>query len=211
VYLNQAQNLESSAQPAGLWNDESHESRATDSSAHAAFVPQRAFEGKVCSDGSRINIYFIDEDKVTPRAQGIGMVGGLGLHLGPHEKKDLTYSGRFGADGRIIQLFGHRHAWTPRFAVWLLDKLVYDSWDWEESVTFNYDSSTTNPPIDTQAKHDGAISGILEFKAGDELKFTCYIENDSDNTLGFSNQVYEGEMCNLWGSAVGAGLSGTYF
>lgn len=158
-----------------------------------------------------INIYFIAEEKVTQKAQGIGMVGGLGLNLGPHQKKELTYSGNFGADGRIIQLFGHRHAWTPRFAVWLHDELVYDSWAWEESVTFNYDSLSTNPPINTAAKQDGAVSGILEFKAGDELKFTCFIENDSDNTLGFSNQVYEGEMCNLWGSAVGAGLSGTFF
>jgi hypothetical protein len=158
-----------------------------------------------------INIYFIDEDKVTQRAQGIGMIGGLGLNVGPHQKKDLTYSGRFQMDGRIIQLFGHRHAWTPRFAVWLKDKLVYDSWSWEDSVTFNYDSITMNPPINTAGKTDGAVSGVVDFKAGDELKFTCFIENNSDNTLGFSNQVYEGEMCNLWGSSVGAGLSGTFF
>jgi hypothetical protein len=158
-----------------------------------------------------INIYFIEEEKVTQRAQGIGMVGGLGLSVGPRQKKDLTYSGRFQADGRIIQLFGHRHAWTPRFAVWLKDKLVYDSWSWEDSVTYNYDSITMNPPINTAGMTDGAVSGVLEFKAGDDLKFTCFIENDSDNTLGFSNQVYEGEMCNLWGSSVGAGLSGTFF
>ena len=36
----------------------------------------------------------------------------------------------------------------PRFAAWLNDELIYDSWDWLESVTFNYDSITTNPPID---------------------------------------------------------------
>lgn len=157
-----------------------------------------------------INIYFIDEEKVTQRAAPIAMVGGLGLNLAPHSKKDLTYTGTFTGDGRIIQMYGHRHAWTPRFAVWLRDELIYDSWNWQDSVTFNYDSITKNPPIMTDKKVDGAVSGIVEFKAGDPLKFTCFIENESDNTLGFSNQVYEGEMCNLWGSTVGAGIAGTF-
>jgi hypothetical protein len=158
-----------------------------------------------------INIYFVDEADVTQRAAPIAMVGGLGLSLGPREKKESTYTGTFGGDGRIIQMYGHRHAWTPRFAVWLRDELIYDSWNWQDSVTYNYDSITTNPAIMTDKKVDGAVSGLVEFKAGDQLKFTCFIENESDNTLGFSNQVYEGEMCNLWGSTVGAGISGTFF
>ena len=158
-----------------------------------------------------INIYFIDEAKVTQKAAPIAMVGGLGLNVAPHSKKDLTYTGTFTGDGRIIQMYGHRHAWTPHFAVWLRDELIYDSWSWQDSVTFNYDSISKNPPIMTDKKVDGAVSGIVDFKAGDELKFTCFIENNSDNTLGFSNQVYEGEMCNLWGSTVGAGIAGTFF
>jgi hypothetical protein len=157
-----------------------------------------------------INLYFIEEAKITQKAQGIGMVGGFGLNLGPHMKKESTYSAKFEGDGRIIQLFGHRHAWTPRFAVWLRDELIYDSWSWQDSVTFNYDSLSMNPPIRTESKVDGAVSGMVEFKTGDELKFTCFIENESEKTLGFSNQVYDGEMCNLWGSAVGAGLSGRF-
>ena len=158
-----------------------------------------------------INLYFIDEAEVTQRAAPIAMVGGLGLSLGPRQKKEATYTGTFTGDGRIIQMYGHRHAWTPRFAVWLRDELIYDSWSWQDSVTFNYDSISENPPIMTENKIDGAVSGIVEFKAGDPLKFTCFIENDSDNTLRFSNQVYDGEMCNLWGSTVGAGIAGTFF
>jgi len=157
-----------------------------------------------------INLYFIDEAKVTQKTAPIAMVGGLGLSLGPRMKKEATYMGTFNGDGRIIQMYGHRHAWTPRFAVWLRDELIYDSWSWQDSVTFNYDSISQNPPINTANKVDGAVSGILEFKAGDPLKFTCFIENESDNTLRFSNQVYEGEMCNLWGSTVGTGISGTF-
>jgi hypothetical protein len=157
-----------------------------------------------------INLYFVDEAKVTQKAQSIGLVGGLGLSLPAGQNKTETYSQKFSADGRIIQLFGHRHVWTPRFAVWLNDNLVYESFSWQESVTFNYDSLTKNPPIDTAGMMDGAVSGPINFKSGDTLKFSCFIENKSDKTLGFSNQLYDGEMCNLWGSAVGAGLSGTF-
>lgn len=157
-----------------------------------------------------INVYTVPEQGVTQRASGIGMVGGLGLNLGPHQNLESTYEGTFMQSGRIIQLFGHRHVWTPRFAAWLNDKLIYDSWSWEESVTFNYDSLTMNPPIMTEQKVDGAVSGTLPVAAGDVLKFTCFIENTSDKTLGFSNELYDGEMCNLWGSAVGTSLSGRF-
>jgi hypothetical protein len=158
-----------------------------------------------------INLYFIEEADITQRATGIGMVGGLGLNLPAGESTTLTYMGTFDSPGRIIQLFGHRHVWTPRFAVWLNDDLIYDSWDWQESVTFNYDTLTMNPPINTDGMVDGAVSGQVPVEAGDTLKFSCFIENESDQTLRFSNELYGGEMCNLWGSAVGSGLSGTFF
>lgn len=158
-----------------------------------------------------INLYTVPEAEVTQKADRIGMVGGLGLNLGPRQSLEATYQGTFMQDGRIIQLFGHRHAWTPRFAAWLNDRLIYDSWSWEESATFNYDSLTMNPPIMTEEKVDGAVSGIVNVKSGDVLKFTCFIENESDKTLRFSNELYDGEMCNLWGSTVGTSLSGQFF
>jgi hypothetical protein len=156
-----------------------------------------------------INLTFVDEADVTQRTQGIGVVGGLGMAVAPGTNQTLTYEETFQMPGRIIQLFGHRHAWTPRFAVWLNDALIYDSWDWQESVTFNYDTLTENPPINTAGMTDGAISGPVEVQTGDVLKFSCFIENDSDQTLRFSNELYGGEMCNMWGKAVGTGLSAT--
>lgn len=157
-----------------------------------------------------INLATVDESEVTQRTSGVGMVGGLGLNVAPGQNKTLTYTGAFSGEGRIIQLFGHRHVWTPRFAVWLNDRLIYDSWSWQESVTFNYDSLSMNPQINTDGKVDGAVSGELPFKAGDVLKFSCFIENTSDHTLRFSNELYGGEMCNLWGSTVGAGIGGRF-
>jgi hypothetical protein len=58
---------------------------------------------------------------------------------------------------------------------------------------------------------DGAISGMLEVQAGDELTFSCFIENESDITLRFRNELYGGEMCNLWGSAIGTSVSANRF
>ena len=158
-----------------------------------------------------INLYFVEEAKITQKANAIRFVGGLGLNLPPGQNKDLTYTMTAPKDGRIIQLFGHRHVWTPRFAVWVNENLVYDSWSWQESATFNYDSITKNPPINTAAKVDGAVSGSIPLKMGDTVKFTCFIENKSMETLRFSNELYGGEMCNLWGSTVGTTLSGQGF
>jgi hypothetical protein len=138
-------------------------------------------------------------------------VGGLGMNVAPGESQTLTYTETFSGDGRIIQMFGHRHVWTPRFAVWLNERLIYDSWDWEESVTYNFDSLTMNPAINTDAKTDGAVSGVIDVKAGDALKFSCFIENESEMALRFSNELYGGEMCNLWGTTVGTSLQATRF
>jgi hypothetical protein len=152
-----------------------------------------------------MNVYFTDESTITKRGERIGMIGAQGISLAPGRSQEYSYSARFGADGRIRSLFGHRHRYTDRFAVWLNDDLIYDSWDWVESVTFLYDSITMNPPINTEAKTDGAVSGLVNVKAGDTLKYSCFVNNTSDLTLTFRNDVDTGEMCNLFGGTVGEG------
>jgi hypothetical protein len=159
-----------------------------------------------------VNVYFVDPEKVTQHTEPIVIIAGTQLSVAPGENQALTYMQNFSAPGRIIQLWGHRHVWTPRFAVWLNENLVYDSWDWRESVVFNYDTITHNPAPNPDAEQDGAASGMLEVEPGDQLKFTCFIENTSDQTLKWRNELYGGEMCNLWGSTVGAGsgLNGNF-
>jgi hypothetical protein len=113
-------------------------------------------------------------------------------------------------DGRFVTLFGHRHVHADRFAAWLNDQLIYDSWDWVESRVFNYDSITMNPAPDPPAKTDGAVSGVLEFKKGDKVKVECHVNNTSDVTLRFANELLTGEMCILFGSTVGSGIGGGF-
>jgi hypothetical protein len=155
-----------------------------------------------------VNLYFTDESKITQRTGSVSLIGALGLNLPPGQNKTLSYQAKFSDGGRIIQLFGKRNQWTPRLAAWLNDELIYDSHDWVESVTYNYDSLTMNPPID--GVHDGAKSGIVMFKANDTLRYSCFIENKSNATLRFMNDVDAGEMCNLWGTTVGGSISGQF-
>jgi hypothetical protein len=118
----------------------------------------------------------------------------------------LTRTTTVSGKGRIISLFGHRHAATERFAAWLNDKLIYDSWDWVEARLFNYDSITINPETNPDAQTDGAVSGIIDIKSGDKVKIECHVNNTTDNALNFANELYTGEMCILFGATVGVGI-----
>ena len=165
-----------------------------------------------------VNFYFVDEAEVTQRARWGAIIGGLGMSIRPGEEKTLTYSSTFSgvtstpeSPARIIQLFGHRHAATYRFSAWLNDTMIYDSWDWQESVTFNYDSLTDNPKIQPNGMIDAGHSGVLAVKNGDVLKYSCYIRNETDVTLTFANELYTAEMCNLFGQSVGASFNGLFF
>ncbi len=155
-----------------------------------------------------INVYFVPESEVTQRSTGVFVIAGPWAGIPPHTRQALTYTATATGNGRFLSLFGHRHAHTERFAVWQNDNLIYDSWDWQESVVFTYNSITTNPALAPDQKKDGALSGIVEIKAGDKIKIQCDVNNSSDNTLTFRNEVMTGEMCILFGSAVGATVRG---
>jgi hypothetical protein len=155
-----------------------------------------------------INVWFVDESEVTQRSSPVMIIAGPWQGIPPRTQKTLNASTTINGEGRIISLFGHRHAWTTRFAVWRNDVLVYDSWNWEDSAVFTYDTITDNPPTNPEAQTDGAVSGILDVKTGDTVKIQCDIDNQSDNTLTFQNALYEGEMCILFGSAVGVSVRG---
>jgi hypothetical protein len=150
----------------------------------------------------------------------------LGLAVPPGDTQDLHYFWTIGRDLRILRLFGHRHAWTSNFTSWIErasgegPELIYQSYDWEDMPTYRYDSAVKNPALDPMNKADGATSGVLELKAGDELHFNCHIEFTNERaakvtdaptpaevgTLRFANQAFHGEMCIQFGNVTGAGL-----
>jgi hypothetical protein len=63
-----------------------------------------------------------------------------------------------------------------------------------------YDSLTVNPTIDIANKYPGAFSGDIYLKPGDKIDWYCDVtNNDQPQPLQFTEQVYKGEMCNLFG------------
>lgn len=157
-----------------------------------------------------INVWFVDQSMVTQQAKSIFLLAGPFSGIPPHTQQVLKASSTINGDGRIINMFGHRHAATDRFAVWKNDQLVYDSWNWQESVAFDYDSVTKNPPLDPDKKSDGASSGILPLTTGDKVNIECDVNNQTDNTLYFKNELLTGEMCILFGSSVGVAVGGGF-
>ena len=153
-----------------------------------------------------INVWFVDAAEVTQKTSTVTITAGPYQGIPPHTMKVLTTTSTVSGSGRIINLFGHRHAATDRFAVWKNDNLVYDSWNWDESVAYDYDSITTNPAPNPPAKTDGATSGMLPVVAGDKIKIECDVNNKTDNTLTFKNELYTGEMCILFGASVGTAI-----
>ena len=153
------------------------------------------------------NIWFVEEKDIKQKASGVMVNAGPLQPIPAHSMKSLTTTTTVNGDGRIISLFGHRHAATVRFSAWLNEEMIYDSWDWEESRLFNYDSITQNPAINPAMKLDGAKSGVVKVKRGDKVKIQCDVNNTTDVALRFANELYTGEMCILFGSTVGVGIN----
>jgi hypothetical protein len=150
-----------------------------------------------------------------------------GLSIAPGAIVDLHYSWDISREFRIVNLFGHRHAWTTNFSAWIeqpdgkLD-VLYQSYHWLDEPTYRYDSVTMNPaPAPPEQRMDSAFSGILKTKPGTKLHFNCHIEYtdaraDSEGapkpaeigTLHFANEAFTAEMCILFGQTTGSMLIG---
>jgi hypothetical protein len=145
----------------------------------------------------------------TPRLLGgITMFAGIQKSFAPNTVTTTDYTCENTHDQRrVVSLFGHRHAHTTQFTAWVEHpsgekEVVYQDWDWHEPTELMFNSVTTNPAPDPVAKKAGGASGLLVLAAGDKIDWECIVNNDSSNTLTFSNQVYLGEMCNVFGSIV---------
>jgi hypothetical protein len=138
---------------------------------------------------------------------GVFMVGGVTMAIQPHTKETLNYKcPPLTEPKRMVSLFGHRHAHTTRFSAWAhragVRELIYEDYDWQEPTELTYNSVVKNPAADPARRKAGGASGILDFAVGDTLEWECEIDNTSDQILRFRNEVYTGEMCNVFGSSV---------
>jgi hypothetical protein len=171
------------------------------------------------------NMWFTED-----ATQQVGGITGLaldqvaGTFAQPEQIVDVHYSTTAPGDVRIISLFGHRHAWTTNFSVWVErggsaePEIIYQSFDWFDEPTYQYNSQVKNPVPAWKNRSDGAHSGILTMQAGDKLHYNCHIEYTAERAkeenspvtpkengpLRFANEAFTAEMCILFGGAVGS-------
>ena len=156
-----------------------------------------------------VNIWYMDAKEVTKPLQALSAFGNpADVAIDPGQSAQLEYKCTAASNSRIITMLGHRHVSTDRFGVWVKKAsgetiAAYESFDWEDIPTYQYDSVSKNPLPNLASKVDGASSGVLELAAGDELHFECDIHNQQTTRLKFANELYTGEMCILFGSYTG--------
>jgi hypothetical protein len=173
------------------------------------------------------NIWWEDDaTQLVSWYMGLDFTQVIGLAVPPGQTQDLHYYWSVPSDVRLLRVFGHRHAWTSNFSSWIkrkdtgMNELIYQSYEWQDMPTFRYDSAVKNPPLAPDDRLDGATSGVLNLKTGDELHFNCHIEYHDkraqavnapmmpgqQGTLRFANEAFKGEMCIQFGNVTGGGL-----
>ena len=170
------------------------------------------------------NLWWSDNPKTQVNGiNGLPILQAVGTFANPGEIVDMHYGYTVPGNMRILGVFGHRHAWTTNFSAWVKrggqEEVIYQSFDWFDEPTYQYNSEVKNPTPSVAMRADGAHTGILELKQGDELHFNCHIEYTDERAkeenspvtpaqngpLRFANEAFTAEMCILFGSAVGQG------
>jgi hypothetical protein len=165
------------------------------------------------------NLWWETEDATTELLPISGI--DLGIIVSPGQTVDLHNVYSISQPTRVVDLFGHRHVWTPNFSAWVEKaggetEIVYQSYDWFDQPTYRYDSIAQNPTPAPEARTDGAKSGQLVLQPGDSLHFNCHIaftdaraaaegapSPASIGVLRFANEAFTAEMCILFGTTAG--------
>jgi hypothetical protein len=161
-----------------------------------------------------VNFWYVDPATVTQAANELYLFApGASVPPGGHTifsgKKTITQA------GRILSMYGHRHASTVRFSAYRTrasnKMLVYQDFNWEEPSVFEFNSTTTNPPADPTKQVAGAYSGDLDLAPGDVLEWECEVQNTQSVTITYGqNEALDSEMCILIGDLIGPAVIG-YF
>jgi hypothetical protein len=155
-----------------------------------------------------VNLYKMDEADVKQKLQSVFIVGDFSVNVPPQTRQTTTelFSPNLTDATRVFQLNGHSHAHTETFTVYRIRgterDLVYQSFNWAEPDVLTFNSVVTNSPPDPAAKKDGGMSGPLMIQPGDQLEWSCDVNNTTDAALRFANEAYTAEMCLLAGSYV---------
>jgi hypothetical protein len=158
-----------------------------------------------------VNLYKKDPSEVTTPLQSIFMVGDLAVNVPAHTEQTTTleFTPKLTEETRIFEANAHMHAHAQAFSLWRVragkEELLYQSFNWEDPLENTFNSVVKNPPLDSAAKTDGGLSGVLTLLPGDTLRWSCDVNNTTNAALHFANEALTAEMCML----VGAYISNT--
>jgi hypothetical protein len=151
-----------------------------------------------------LNYTRIDPSTAGTLYASMSLNGGVGMRIEPGTRTTLKFSCSPTQAVRLLGVSGHYHAHTERFSAWKVAggvrTLIMESFHWEELASFNFDSVTQNTPSDRAALRDGATSGPITVLPDESIEWECDINNDSNITLKFRNEVQTGEMCMVVGT-----------
>jgi hypothetical protein len=155
-----------------------------------------------------LNYYYMDPSQVKGLRGNVFLVGGLGFQITPGTHQTYTYACSPTRPTRILSLAAHMHVHATRMSAWKVTagqpSLVYETYDWSTPSELRYDTVTTNPVANPSTQTPGGSSGSLVLQPGDTLQWECEVNNTSNVTLTFKNEVYTGEMCIMTGTMVPA-------
>jgi hypothetical protein len=155
-----------------------------------------------------LNYYYMNAADVKGYRGNVFLVGGVGFQITPGTHKTYTYSCSPDRPTRILSLAAHMHVHASRMSAWKVTggqaSLVYETYNWDQPTNVRYDSVHTNTMPNRAMQIPGGSTGQMILQPTDTLQWECEVDNTSDITLTFRNEVYTGEMCIMTGEMVPA-------
>jgi hypothetical protein len=153
-----------------------------------------------------LNFMYMDASDVKALRGNLFLVGGVGFQITPGTVQTYTYSCSPDRPVRIISMAAHMHAHATRMSAWKVSdgtpSLVYETYNWDTPTELHFDSVHTNSPANPATQTGGGMSGPLTVAVGETIQWECAVDNTSNVTLTFRNEVYTGEMCIMTGEVV---------
>lgn len=160
-----------------------------------------------------INFWYRDPSEITEPATEWFKLGSIMYSIPPDSSQTLgPFTCNVQNEGRLLWLYGHRHANNVRFTVSRVrgsqEDVIYDADKWEEPLLLEYSSTVKNPTPDIPKGIEGGWNGMLPLAAGDQIKWSCDVVNKNSTALRFTEQTYLGEMCIVDAEAIGTDCAG---
>jgi hypothetical protein len=165
------------------------------------------------------NIMYVDKSQVKTLGDPIFFIAGTTMSLAVGQTivnhGTATVPTNAASDFRLVLGIPHIHAHTTRFTAYatiggVKTKILeqFGTLDVPSDPQLIYfDSVTKNQASDPATHTNGAYSGAIYMKPGDTIDWECEQTNDGVGANGttfttplkFTEQVYTGEMCNMFG------------